>query len=214
MNYAMIKRFLDIVLSLTAMILLAPLLLLVAILLKLESNAPVFFCQKRVGRYKKHFTIYKFRTMKKDAPSEVPTHLLTNPHQHITPVGRILRKTSLNEIPQLLNILKGDMSIIGPRPALWNQFDLIAERDKYGANDVRPGLSGWAQINGRDTLTDQQKARYDGDYVQKMSFWFDVRCLIGTVFTVLKNVDVIEGGTGALEQNDHIHVADTKQKTA
>ena len=166
------KRFLDILLSACGILVLSPVYLLVALAIKIDDPGPVFFRQKRVGLHKSHFQILKFRTMKMETPQDVPTHLLENPQQYITRVGRILRKTSLDELPQIFQIFTGDMSIIGPRPALWNQYDLIAERDKYGANDVRPGLTGWAQINGRDELPIEVKARLDGEYVDKLSFAF------------------------------------------
>jgi len=194
------KRFLDIVLSACGILVLSPVFLLLAIAIKADDPGPVFFRQKRVGIHKKHFQIMKFRTMKMDAPRDVPTHLLENPEACITRVGKILRKTSLDELPQIFQIFTGEMSIIGPRPALWNQFDLIAERDKYGANDVRPGLTGWAQINGRDELPIDVKARLDGEYVEKMSFGFDCRCFFGTIVSVLKSDGVVEGGTGQLEK--------------
>ena len=190
-----IKRIIDFILSLVAIVILSPLLLLIAILIKLDSEGPVLFKQKRIGMHKTHFYMLKFRTMRIDSPKDVPTHLLENPDQWITRMGKILRKTSLDELPQLFNIIKGEMSIIGPRPALWNQDDLIAERDKYGANDVRPGLTGWAQVNGRDELPIEVKARYDGEYVQKMSFMFDLKCLLKTVVSVVKGEGVVEGGT-------------------
>ena len=196
-----IKRILDFVLSFIALIILSPVFLIIAILIKLDSKGPVLFKQKRVGKNKKHFYILKFRTMKVDAPKDTPTHMLQNPEVYITRVGKFLRKTSLDELPQIINILKGDMSIIGPRPALWNQYDLIAERDKYGANDVYPGLTGWAQINGRDELPIEVKARYDGEYVQKMSFWMDVKCFFGTIISVIKADGVVEGGTGRLARD-------------
>ena len=192
-----IKRIIDFILSLVAIVILSPLLLLIAILIKLDSEGPVLFKQKRIGMHKTHFYMLKFRTMRIDSPKDVPTHLLENPDQWITRMGKILRKTSLDELPQLFNIIKGEMSIIGPRPALWNQYDLIAERDKYGANDVRPGLTGWAQVNGRDELPIEVKARYDGEYVQKMSFMFDLKCLLKTVVSVIKGEGVVEGGVGA-----------------
>ena len=160
------KRFLDIFLSGCGIIVLAPVYLILALAIKIDDPGPVFFRQKRVGIHKTHFQILKFRTMKMETPHDTPTHLLENPEQYITRVGKILRKTSLDELPQIFQIFTGDMSIIGPRPALWNQFDLIAERDKYGANDVRPGLTGWAQINGRDELPIDVKARLDGEYVE------------------------------------------------
>lgn len=200
MIYGSIKRGIDFFIALLALLILSPFFLVLVIAIKAESSGPVFFKQKRVGIYKKHFMIYKFRTMRTDTPKDVPTHLLENPEQYITKTGRFLRKTSLDELPQLLNILKGDMAIVGPRPALWNQYDLIAERDKYKANDVLPGLTGWAQINGRDELEIPIKARLDGEYVEKMSFLFDLKCIFGTVFSVLKSDGVVEGGTGTLKK--------------
>ena len=194
------KRAIDIVLSGCGIAVLAPVYLIIAAAIKIDDPGPVFFKQKRVGLHKTHFEILKFRTMKMDTPHDMPTHLLENPEQYITRVGRVLRKTSLDELPQIFQIFTGKMSIIGPRPALWNQFDLIGERDKYGANDVRPGLSGWAQINGRDELPIDVKARLDGEYVQKMSFAFDVRCFLGTVTSVLRSEGVVEGGTGAMDK--------------
>ena len=195
-----LKRLLAIVLSLLGILALGWLLLLLSIAIKLDSPGPVLFKQKRVGRGKSHFYILKFRTMRIDTPKDMPTHLLANPEQYITRVGKFLRKTSLDELPQLFNILLGHMAIVGPRPALWNQFDLIAERDKYGANDVRPGLTGWAQINGRDELQIDVKARLDGEYVQNLSFAFDVRCFLGTIKAVLSSDGVVEGGTGAIQK--------------
>lgn len=186
-----------ILLSFLGIVLLSWLLLILIIAVKLDSPGPVFFRQKRVGIHKTHFQILKFRTMRIDTPKDTPTHLLADPQQYITRVGRFLRKTSLDELPQLFNILAGQMAIIGPRPALWNQYDLLDERDKYGANDVRPGLTGWAQINGRDELPIEVKARLDGEYVQKLSFSFDVKCFFGTIRSVLKREGVVEGGTGA-----------------
>ena len=194
-----VKRGLAIVLSLVGILTLGWLLILLSIAIKLDSPGPVLFRQKRVGLNKSHFYILKFRTMRIDTPRDMPTHLLVNPEQYITRVGRFLRKTSLDELPQLFNILAGHMAIVGPRPALWNQFDLIAERDKYGANDIRPGLTGWAQINGRDELEIDVKARYDGEYVERMSLAFDIRCILGTVTAVLRRDGVVEGGTGALK---------------
>ena len=169
------KRLLDIILSGCAIVILSPLLLIIAVAIKIDDPGPVLFRQKRVGIHKTHFSIMKFRTMKMDTPKDTPTHLLENPEQYITKVGKFLRKSSLDELPQIFQIFTGKMSIIGPRPALWNQFDLIAERDKYGANDVRPGLTGWAQINGRDELPIEVKARFDGEYVEKLSFLFDCK---------------------------------------
>ena len=194
------KRFLDILLSACGILVLSPVYLLVALAIKIDDPGPVFFRQKRVGLHKSHFHILKFRTMKMETPKDVPTHLLENPQQYITRVGRILRKTSLDELPQIFQIFTGEMSIIGPRPALWNQFDLIEERDKYGANDVRPGLTGWAQINGRDELPIDVKARLDGEYVEKLCFAFDCKCFFGTIVSVLKSDGVVEGGTGQLEK--------------
>ena len=194
------KRALDVVLSGCGIVVLAPVYLILAAAIKIDDPGPVFFRQKRVGVHKTHFNIMKFRTMKMETPRDMPTHLLENPEQYITRVGKILRKTSLDELPQIFQIFTGEMSIIGPRPALWNQFDLIVERDKYGANDVRPGLTGWAQINGRDELPIDVKARFDGEYVQNMSFAFDCKCFFGTIVSVLKHDGVVEGGTGQLEK--------------
>ena len=194
------KRFLDIVLSGCGIVVLAPVYLVIAAAIKMDDPGPVFFRQKRVGIHKGHFQILKFRTMKMETPKDTPTHLLENPEQYITRVGKFLRKASLDELPQIFQIFTGDMSIIGPRPALWNQFDLIEERDKYGANDVRPGLTGWAQINGRDELPIDVKARLDGEYVENISFLFDCRCFLGTITSVLKHDGVVEGGTGQLEK--------------
>ncbi len=192
-----LKRIFDIVLTSLALVLFSWLLLILAAAIKLTSKGPVLFKQKRVGKNKTYFYIYKFRSMRTDTPKDMPTHLLANPKSYITPIGRFMRKTSLDELPQLFNILKGDMSIVGPRPALWNQYDLIAERDKYGANNIRPGLTGWAQINGRDEIEIPLKAKLDGYYVKKESLLFDIYIIIGTVFSVLKHEGVKEGGTGA-----------------
>ena len=192
--YKFIKRILDIILSLSGMIVLSPLFLVLIIAIKLDSKGPVLFKQKRIGLHKKHFFILKFRTMRIDTPKDTPTHLLENPEQWITKVGKFMRKTSLDELPQIWNIFVGDMSIIGPRPALWNQYDLIEERDRYGANDVLPGLTGWAQINGRDELPIKQKAVLDGYYVKNVSFALDCRCFFGTILSVLKSDGVVEGG--------------------
>lgn len=194
------KRIIDFILSGVGTIVLAPLMLLIGLLIKLESRGPVLFRQKRVGLNKKTFSIMKFRTMRTDTPKDTPTHMLQNPDQYITKVGRFLRKTSLDELPQILNILKGEMAVIGPRPALWNQDDLVAERDKYGANDVLPGLTGWAQINGRDELEIPVKAQLDGEYVEKMSFLFDLKCFFGTIASIFKHEGVVEGGTGELHR--------------
>jgi O-antigen biosynthesis protein WbqP len=197
-----IKRLIDIIVSGIGLIILSPFFLALVIAIKLDSKGPVLFKQKRVGINKTHFNILKFRTMRIDTPKDIPTHLLKNPDQYITKVGKFLRKTSLDELPQIINIFKGEMSIIGPRPALWNQYDLIAERDKYGANDVLPGLTGWAQINGRDELPIDVKAKLDGVYIEKMSFLFDIKCFLGTIVSVLKHDGVVEGGTGALNVNE------------
>lgn len=194
------KRILDILLSACGIVVLLPVYLLVALAIKVDDPGPVFFRQKRVGIHKTHFQILKFRTMKMDTPKDTPTHLLEDPQRYITRVGRILRKTSLDELPQIFQIFTGKMSVIGPRPALWNQFDLIEEREKYGANDLRPGLTGWAQINGRDELPIDVKARLDGEYVQRLSFAFDCKCFFGTIASVLKHDGVVEGGTGQLEK--------------
>lgn len=198
-GYRYIKRIIDILLSGLAIIILSPLLLILCIAIKLDSPGPIFFTQKRVGIYKTYFQIYKFRTMRTDTPKDMPTHMLANPDQYITKTGRFLRKTSLDELPQIFNIFKGDMSIVGPRPALWNQDDLVAERDKYGANDVTPGLTGWAQINGRDELEIPVKAKLDGEYVKKYGFTMDVRCFFGTFLSVLRQDGVVEGGTGSMK---------------
>jgi O-antigen biosynthesis protein WbqP len=192
------KRFFDIILSFLAIVLLSWLFFIISLAIVVDDPGPVFFKQKRVGKNKKLFMMLKFRSMKMNTPHDTPTHMLKNPDQYITRVGKFLRKTSLDELPQIFNILVGQMSIIGPRPALWNQDDLVAERDKYGANDVRPGLSGWAQINGRDELEIQVKARLDGEYVEKMSFAMDWKCFWKTIISVLKREGVVEGGTGAL----------------
>ncbi|MGN1092760.1 MAG: sugar transferase [Monoglobaceae bacterium] len=199
------KRSIDVVLSFLGIILLSWLFLVIAVLIKIDSKGPVFFKQKRVGIHKTYFYMLKFRSMRTDTPKNMPTHLLNNAESHITKVGRVLRKLSLDELPQMLNILKGDMSIIGPRPALWNQDDLIAERDKYGANDVKPGLTGWAQINGRDELPIDVKARLDGEYVSSMGFIFDLKCFFGTIISVLKSDGVVEGGTGAIEEKEYVN---------
>lgn len=200
MIYPKIKRVIDFTLSLIGCIVLSPILIVLCIAIKVDSRGPILFKQKRVGLHKTHFNILKFRTMRIDTPKDMPTHMLADPDQYITKVGKFLRKSSLDELPQLFNILKGDMSIIGPRPALWNQYDLIEERDKYGANDVMPGLTGWAQINGRDELEIPVKAKLDGEYVEKMSLGFDIKCFFGTITSVLKHDGVVEGGTGAMKK--------------
>ena len=198
------KRLIDVILSACGIVVLIPLWVILAIAIKIDDPGPVFFRQKRIGQdvngEKQFFQIYKYRSMKMCTPKDCPTHLLKNPEQYITKVGAFLRKTSLDELPQIFNILAGQMSIIGPRPALWNQDDLYEERAKYGANGVKPGLTGWAQINGRDELPIDVKARLDGEYVRKLSFGFDVKCFFGTIVSVLKHDGVVEGGTGTLEQ--------------
>lgn len=196
------KRLIDIILSGAGLIVLLPVFIVIGALIKLESRGPVFFRQKRVGLHKKTFSIMKFRSMRTDTPKDTPTHMLADPTKYITKVGAFLRKTSLDELPQIINILKGDMAVIGPRPALWNQGDLIAERDKYGANDVLPGLTGWAQINGRDELEIPVKAKLDGEYVKKMSFLFDVKCFFGTIASIFKHEGVVEGGTGEMHRKE------------
>lgn len=192
------KRLIDFVLALCGLIVLSPVFIILCVWIKLDSKGPILFKQKRVGINKTYFNIYKFRTMYINTPKDMPTHMLSNPDQFITKAGKFLRKTSLDELPQIINIIKGEMAIIGPRPALWNQDDLIAERDKYYANDVRPGLTGWAQINGRDELEIDVKARLDGEYVKRISFLFDVKCFFGTITSVLKSDGVVEGGTGSM----------------
>ena len=194
------KRLIDIVLSGVGIIVLIPFWIIIGLCIVISDPGPIFFSQRRVGKNKKLFPILKYRTMKVDTPHDVPTHLLQNPEQYITKVGAFLRKTSLDELPQIFNIFVGQMSIIGPRPALWNQTDLIEERDKYGANDIRPGLTGWAQINGRDELEIPVKAKLDGEYVQNLSFNFDCRCFLWTIFSVLMREGVVEGGTGELNK--------------
>lgn len=199
MIYLKIKRLIDIVLSTIGLIVLSPIFLVLIIAIKVDSKGRILFKQKRVGIHKSHFNILKFRTMKINTPKDIPTHMLENPEYYITRMGKFLRKTSLDELPQIWNIFIGDMSIIGPRPALWNQSDLIDERDLYGVNCIRPGLTGWAQINGRDELSIKIKARLDGEYVQRMSFRLDLKCFFGTILYVLRRDGVVEGGTGRLE---------------
>lgn len=197
-----LKRIIDFILSLMGIVVLSPVLLLLCLAIKLDSKGPIIFKQKRVGKNKTHFNIYKFRTMKIDTPKEMPTHLLADPDFYITKVGKFLRKTSLDELPQLFNIIKGDMAVIGPRPALWNQYDLIEERDKYGANDIRPGLTGLAQISGRDELEIKQKALLDGNYTENISPSIDLKCFLGTIVSVFKSEGVIEGGTSSIKKED------------
>lgn len=200
------KRFIDFVLSTIGIIVLAIPMGIIVLVIKTTDPGPAFFKQKRVGIHKSYFELYKFRSMKMDTPKDCPTHLLENPEQYITSIGKFLRKSSLDELPQLFNIWKGEMSIIGPRPALWNQTDLIEERDKYGANDIRPGLTGLAQINGRDELEIPLKAKLDGDYVSKLNsgkfrgFAMDIKCFLGTIISVLKSDGVVEGGTGEINK--------------
>ncbi|WP_342547353.1 sugar transferase [Paenibacillus sp. FSL P2-0089] len=193
--YMIVKQTLDFILALIGMLLLWPFFLIIAVVIKSTSKGPVLFRQKRLGRNKKEFYILKFRTMRTDTPSDMPTHLLQDPDFFITKVGKFLRKTSLDELPQIINILKGDMSIVGPRPALWNQYDLIAERDKYGANEIKPGLTGWAQVNGRDELTINLKVSFDSEYLNNMSLWFDLKCTLLTIIKVAKHDGVVEGRT-------------------
>ena len=197
------KRALDVILSLGGIVCLSWLLLALAVAVRLDSPGPVLFRQKRVGIHKTHFEILKFRTMRADTPHDMPTHLLADPDRCITRVGRFLRRTSLDELPQLFNILRGDMAVIGPRPALWNQYDLLEERDKYGANDVRPGLTGLAQIHGRDELEIPVKAKLDGEYAADITFWGDVKLFFGTIGAVVLRDGVVEGGTGALRRQGH-----------
>lgn len=196
-----VKRILDFFMSLCGIIVLSPLLIILSIWIKVDSKGPVLFKQKRIGKDKTYFSIYKFRTMYVDTPHDMPTHLLDDPDTFITKAGHFLRKTSLDELPQLFNILLGQMAVIGPRPALWNQDDLIALRDEYHANDVRPGLTGWAQIHGRDELEITTKAKLDGYYVDHLGFLLDVKCFFGTITSVLKHEGVVEGGTGSLNKD-------------
>ena len=201
MYQSFLKRVLDLLLSGIGLLLAGIPMLIVAAVIKAEDPGPAVFRQKRVGIHKTYFTLYKFRSMKMSTPHDVPTHQLENPEQYLLKSGKFIRKYSIDELPQLLNIFRGDMSIIGPRPALWNQDDLIAERDRYGANDVKPGLTGWAQINGRDELEIPVKAKLDGDYAKNISFLFDCRCFFGTFFKVLRHEGVVEGGTGELNKS-------------
>lgn len=191
--YLPFKRFFDILLSFLTIVVFSPLYIVLAILVKATSKGPIFFKQERIGKNKKHFKILKFRTMRIDTPKDVPTHQLENPKQYITGIGRFLRKTSLDEIPQAFNIFIGQMSVVGPRPALYNQDDLVAERDKYHANEIIPGLSGWAQCNGRDTLPILEKAKLDGEYVKRFNIWFDIRIIFKTFFQAFRGKDEVEG---------------------
>ncbi len=197
--YIIGKQIIDFILALIGILLLWPFFLIIAVAIRLNSKGPILFRQRRLGKNKTEFYILKFRTMRTDTPNEMPTHLLEDPDFFITKVGKFLRRTSLDELPQIINILKGEMSIVGPRPALWNQFDLIAERDKYGANDIKPGLTGWAQINGRDELEIEAKARLDGEYINNLSFSHDLKCFFLTLGNALKGTGVIEGRTRSLE---------------
>lgn len=216
------KRLIDIILSGMGIIVLAPVWLILAIAIKIDDPGPVFFKQKRIAQNKdgeiRYFNIFKYRSMKTSTPKDTPTHLLSNPEQYITSIGKFLRKTSLDELPQIFNIFLGQMSIIGPRPALWNQEDLYSEREKYGANDVKPGLTGWAQINGRDELEIDVKAKFDGKYAAALNagkfkgFAMDVKCFFGTIASVLKSDGVVEGGTGGMEK--HEEVKDTRQEAS
>ncbi|HLS08314.1 sugar transferase [Lentibacillus sp.] len=210
--YLKVKRLIDITLSFIGLVVLSPLFLILVIGIKLDSKGPVLFKQKRVGINKTHFNLLKFRTMRIDTPKDTPTHLLKDPDQYITKMGKFLRKTSLDELPQIFNILDGSMSIIGPRPALWNQYDLIAERDKYRVNDVLPGLTGWAQIKGRDELPIDVKAQLDGEYVQNIGLKFDIKCFFGTFISVIKSDGVVEGGTGAQTKEEAASEKETVSK--
>jgi len=208
--YSAIKRIGDFLMSLAGFILLFPALLVIIAAIKIDSPGAVFFSQKRVGIHKSHFHMLKFRTMRIDTPKDTPTHLLENPQQYITKTGRFLRKSSLDELPQIFNILAGQMSIIGPRPALWNQYDLIEERDKYGANDVRPGLTGWAQVNGRDELPIDVKAAFDGEYIRSFGFRMDCKCFIMTIFKVLKRDGVVEGVNSEANEESNEESSDNR----
>lgn len=205
MIYTIMKRIIDIVLSVLAIILLLPLIIILSLAIKADSKGPVFFRQVRVGKNKSLFYILKFRTMRIDTPKNIPTHMLTDPESYITKVGKFLRRTSLDELPQIFNIFLGQMSIIGPRPALWNQYDLIDERDQYGANDIKPGLTGWAQINGRDELPIPIKARLDGEYADEMGFLMDVRCFFGTIVKVIKKEGIVEGDSRPVNEETWEH---------
>ncbi len=217
-----IKRIIDIVLSLVAIILLAIPMIIVAIVIKIDDPGPVLFKQKRIGKNKKgevsYFTIWKYRSMKMSTPKDTPTHMLDNPEQYITKVGKFIRKTSIDELPQIYQVFTGKLSCVGPRPGLWNQTDLWEEREKYGANDVKPGITGWAQINGRDELEIPIKAKFDGDYTAALNKgWFrgfamDMRCVFGTFFSVLKSEGVVEGGTGELKKKEEVTETEKVEK--
>lgn len=193
-----VKRILAVLLSMLGLILLSWLYLVIVVAVKADTPGPALFRQRRIGIHKKEFEILKFRTMRSDTPHDMPTHMLSDPERFITKTGKFLRRTSLDELPQLINILKGDMAVIGPRPALWNQYDLLEERERYGANNVRPGLTGWAQIHGRDELEIPEKAKLDGYYVEHMNLVLDIRCFLGTIRSVVHTEGVVEGGTGAI----------------
>ena len=199
--YYYIKRIFDFTYALIGLILLSPIFMFIGFLIKLDSRGPIFFTQRRIGQHKIEFKMLKFRTMKSDAPHNVPTHLMKDPGKYITRIGKVLRKTSLDELPQFINILKGDMSFVGPRPALYNQDDLVIEREKYGVHRVLPGVTGWAQVNGRDTLPIPDKAKLDGEYIKHFGLWTDAKLLVKTVFAILKSEGVVEGGTGMLESS-------------
>ena len=198
--YFFFKRMLDIILSFGALFVLSPLFIILMIAIIIDDPGPVFFTQKRLGKNKRYFKLHKFRSMKMSTPHDVPTHMLENPEQYITKVGKFIRAHSLDELPQIWDIFIGNMSVVGPRPGLWNQDLLTSERDKYNANDVKPGLTGWAQINGRDELEIPEKARFDGEYVEKIGFGFDCKCFFGSVHVFRKDDSVVEGGTGELEK--------------
>ncbi|MGS0972977.1 MAG: sugar transferase [Candidatus Izemoplasmataceae bacterium] len=204
MFYMKFKRFYDFVLAFIGLIVLSPLFLILVVLIKLDSKGPILFRQKRIGRHKIHFNILKFRTMRIDTPKDTPTHLLENPNQWITKMGKFLRKTSLDELPQIINILKGDMSIIGPRPALWNQYDLVEERDQYDVHKLYPGLTGYAQIKGRDELPIKEKAKLDGYYVEHMNLWLDIKIFFGTFISIFRSEGVVEGGTGTIDKSTKV----------
>lgn len=210
MLYLKIKRLIDIILSFLGLVVLSPIFLLIIVAIILDSPGPILFKQKRIGIHKSHFLILKFRTMRIDTPHDVPTHLLENPDQWITRVGKFLRRTSLDELPQIINIFKGEMSIVGPRPALWNQFDLIDLRDKYNANNVPVGLTGWAQVNGRDELDIDVKAKLDGEYAKNISFLIDFKCFFETIFSVIRSEGVVEGGTRNMTKINEININDSE----
>lgn len=218
-----IKRLIDLVLSSIAIIVLAIPMLIIAVAIKIDDPGPVLFKQLRVGKKKNgeitYFKIWKFRSMKMSTPHDIPTHLLENPEQYITRVGRFIRKTSLDELPQIYQVFSSKLSVVGPRPALWSQEDLIAEREKYGANDIKPGITGWAQINGRDELEIDVKAKFDGEYAAALNagkfkgFAMDVRCFFGTIVKVLKSDGVVEGGTGEMKKREETDKQETQEVT-